>query len=81
MPAIGPLILGFTALNGLIKVITGTSGIGLITSAFGKSAKVAEREAAARARNATFLEKAASAGDVEKKQKQNHNKGNPVAEG
>ena len=70
LPVIGPLILGFTALNGLIKVVTGTSGIGLLTSAFGKSAKAAEREAAARARNATFLEKAASAGDVEEKQKQ-----------
>jgi len=70
LPVIGPLILGFTALNGLIKVATGTSGIGLITSAFGKSAKAAEREAAARAKNTTFLEKAAAAGDIEEKQKQ-----------
>jgi TP901 family phage tail tape measure protein len=70
LPVIGPLILGFTALNGLIKVVTGTSGIGLLTSAFGKSAKAAEAEAAARSRTATMIEKFAKAGDIGEKQKQ-----------
>mgnify|MGYP001075578122 CR=1 FL=1 len=70
LPVIGPLILGFTALNGLIKVAFGTSGIGLITSAFGKSAKASEQAALSASNLAKSLTLAAEAGDVAKKQRQ-----------